>query len=130
MLWTELDPVTLGLVVFATYYSAVTAAKLHGPLGVAERVRHAIFRWRGFQQTESGWRYVGAEPVPGAEHSDGPGLESDWIAAGASCPLCQSLYFAPIMLLLAMTPVGSAAIVVLAVAGASSALFKAGDWPF
>lgn len=101
----------------ATYFVAVTIARLHGPLGLAERLRHAIYRWRGFLLAPGGeWWATGESPSnPGRYRL----LEDDWLASGISCPVCLAPYIAA-GLLLAPGPV----VTWLAVAGGAAAVFK------
>lgn len=115
---------TLVLVALATYYVAVTLARLHGPLGLAEAMRQHVLRWRGFTpvilegHTEPVWKRA----LPSGYVQS---TSDDWIASGVRCPLCLSLYIAPVMLALASssTP-GWWAVAALGLAGAASALFS------
>ncbi len=110
--------------VLATYYLAITATKLHGPFGLAERVRHAVYRRRGFapivmSNGDIEW------------FRDGPGrverVGDDWVTEGVSCPLCCSLYGAPLVLLLSRAgPLGEALALALATAGGASLLYTLG----
>lgn len=121
-------PFDLLILILATYYAAVTLAKLHGPFGLAERMRHAVYRRRGFflptlsQETE----WVRASGIG----SRLEGVDDDWLAAGVSCPLCMSLYCGAVLVLvlLAGGAVGQGAVVVLAIAGGASALFSVGRY--
>lgn len=131
-----MQPFDLVILALATYYAAVTLAKLHGPLGLAESMRHAVYRRRGFTADRMGlldpglvWHRVTDAPRPGAE----PILEStddDWLAAGVSCPLCLSLYAGAALALVWLVggAAGQAAVGVLAVAGGASALFSMGRY--
>lgn len=56
----------------ATYLIAVTIARLHGPFGLAERLRHAVYS---------------------------RSTEDHWLATGISCPICLSPYVAAALLL-------------------------------
>jgi len=108
----------------ATYYRAITAAKLHGPFGLAERMRHAVYRRRGFSPIvmpngDVEWFR------DGAERADRIG--DDWVTEGVSCPLCCSLYGALVVLTLFHSgPSGEALALVLAVAGGASLLYTLG----
>lgn len=127
------DLVVLAL---ATYYAAVTLAKLHGPFGLAEQLRHTVYRRRGFVAERMGildpdlvWHRVMAAPNSGGE----PILEDtddDWLTAGVSCPLCLSLYVGAVLALawLVGGALGQALVGVLAVAGGASALFSLGRY--
>lgn len=120
-----MQPLDLLILTLATYYAAVTLAKLHGPFGMAERMREAVYRRRGFQShsilTESGW-----VRVPASQEVET--LDDDWLASGVSCPLCMSLYCGAVLALAwyAGGAVGQGAIVVLAVAGGASLAFSVG----
>lgn len=110
-----MDLLTLAL---ATYLVATTIARLHGPLGLAERLRLAVYRWRGFRPAPDGDWYD-----PTRHHPVEPRtltIEDDWITAGISCPICLAPYVAA-ALLLAPAP----ALSWLAAAGAAAAIFKA-----
>lgn len=100
----------------ATYLVAVTIARLHGPLGLAERLRHAVYHWRGFRMWEAGWTHRTMSTPAGDRYL---GLDDDWLTAGISCPVCLAPYVAA-ALLLAPAPVVSW----LAVAGGAAAIFK------
>ncbi len=106
--------VTLSL---ATYLVATTIARLHGPLGLAERLRHAVYRWRGFRPAPNGDWYDQTRPHPAQPRI--LEIEDDWITAGISCPICLAPYVAA-ALLLAPAPLLSW----LAAAGAAAAIFK------
>lgn len=93
-------------VVLATYALAVTIAKLHGPFGLAERLRWAVYDWRA------------------VDPADPEALAEDWIATGVGCPLCLSFWIAVSIGL----PVGLGLISSLAAAGGSMALYMAGRW--
>ena len=117
------DLVTLTL---ATYYCAITVARLHGPFGWAERFRHTVYHRRGFildpTQPEPAW----FRPHEGSPTFDS--LTDDWLTAGVGCPLCVSLY-ASILLagLYALGgSIGAAVVVVLAIAGGASLAFTLG----
>lgn len=102
----------------ATYLVATTTARLHGPFGLAERMRHAVYRWRGFKLASNGewWdakRYHPAEPRSLM-------VDDDWLTAGVSCPICLAPYVAAGMLL-----VPGPVVSWLAVAGGAAAIFKA-----
>lgn len=107
----------LAVAVVATYYVAVTATRLHGPLGLAERARAGVYVARGFRPIDGAWARLG--PSSTVQTIDG-----DWVAAGVSCPVCASLYVAPVMLALHEWggAAGAAIVTVLAVAGASAFL--------
>lgn len=130
----QLNWLDLVVMVLATYYAAVTLAKLDGPFGLVERARHAVYRARGFvavevEDGEIEWqRFTPSEdldvkPLVGR-------LGDDWLTAGVSCPLCMSLYCgaALAMAWYAGGEVGQAAVGVLAVAGGASALFSTGRY--
>lgn len=103
--------------VLATYLVAVTLARLHGPLGLAERLRHTVYRARGFRQgAEDTWMHPGQQRAGGGLLA----LDDDWVSAGINCPVCLAPYVA--LVLLAAPP---AVLSWLAVAGGAAALFKA-----
>jgi hypothetical protein len=109
-----LDRVAL---VLATYYVAVTIAKLHGPLGWCERLRHAVWTRRGFVQVDGAW-------LRGTE-----GLEDDWVAQGMQCPLCVGLYAGALLYALSsMGGIGAGIVDILAAAGGASVLFSLGRY--
>jgi hypothetical protein len=109
-----LDRVAL---VLATYYVAVTMAKLHGPLGWCERLRHAVWTRRGFVLMDGAWL------------RGGESLEDDWIAQGMQCPLCISLYAGAVLALVAsMGGIGAGIVDILAAAGGASVLFSLGRY--
>lgn len=117
-------PTTLALVALATYYAAVTLARLHGPFGLAEAMRQRVLRARGFApvilegHTEPVWRRA----LPSGYVQS---TSDDWIAAGVRCPLCLSMYVAPVMLALASSSMpGWYVVASLGIAGASSVLFS------
>lgn len=117
----QLRVLDLVVLVLATYYAAVTLSKLHGPFGLAERMRHAVYRRRGFDLvTAEDWIRPG----------DAAGIDDDWLAAGISCPLCMSLYCGVVLALAWYTggDVGQAAVGVLAVAGGASLAFSVGRY--
>ena len=139
-----MHPLDLLILILATYYAAVTLAKLHGPFGLVERARHAVYRRRGFglmadspADPDAGrewsvweWTRVAerkADMPAGVfaviEHPD-----DDWLAAGVSCPLCMSLYCGTVLALAWYVggAIGQAAVGVLAVAGGASMLFSVG----
>lgn len=134
---TIADLVTLTL---ATYYCAVTVARLHGPFGWAERFRHAIYRKRGFEHFRTNtidemtperaigridrWqRIAGTMARPRIDE-----LSDDWITAGVGCPLCVSLYASILLTALYALggSIGMAVVVVLAIAGGASLAFTLG----
>lgn len=126
----QLNWLDLVALVLATYYAAVTLAKLHGPFGLAERFRHAVYRRRGFSivlepDGPGEWLRLGDR-----NDDQGVELDDDWLAAGVSCPLCMSLYCGTALALVwyAGGEVGQAAVGVLAVAGGASALFSTGRY--
>ena len=127
-----LDLTTLAL---ATYYLAITITKLHGPVALAERLRHAVYRHRGYRLLDLGWS-VGVEPewMRQVGGQDGHVIRSerlsdDWIASGVGCPLCASLYLAAALALgLALVPGARPLVDVLAVAGGASVLFSLGRY--
>lgn len=103
--------------VLATYLVAVTIARLHGPLGLAERLRHAVYQARGFRQGAEGrWMHPGQQAAGGSLLA----LDDDWVSAGIACPVCLAPYVA--LGLLAAPP---AVLAWLAAAGGAAALFKA-----
>ncbi len=125
------DLITLAL---ATYYLAITLTKLHGPGALAERIRHAVYRRRGFQLLDLG-SGVGLAPEwlrPAGGHGADARTErlsDDWVATGAGCPLCASLYAAALLVATsALLPGATPMIQVLAVAGAASVLFSLGRY--
>lgn len=101
----------------ATYLIAVTIARLHGPFGLAERMRYAVYRWRGFRPARGDW-VDSSRTVPSGDHAFV--IEDDWLTAGIGCPLCLSPYVAAALLL-----VPGPVVTWLAVAGGASAIFKA-----
>lgn len=116
---------TVLLYALATYYLSVTLTKLHGPLGLAERLRHAVYRARGLRQGAGDIWLLPGSAAPGGDRV--LGVEDDWVATGVSCPFCASLYVAALLVaLLALMPGATPLIQVLAVAGASSVLFSLG----
>lgn len=151
-----MHPLDLLILTLATYYSAVTLAKLHGPFGLAERMRHAVYRRRGFTAFPREGEAVWLRPrqretfLPGTEQElldrsiaaavAGEAIpadlmleeqpDADWVAAGVSCPLCMSLYCGAVLALAwyAGGGAGQAAVGVLAVAGGASALFSVGRY--
>lgn len=100
----------------ATYLVAVTIARMHGPFGLAERMRHAIYRWRGFRFAHFEW-VDASRTTPSGDRVFV--IEDDWLTAGISCPVCLAPYVAA-ALLLAPGP----AVTWLAVAGGAAAIFK------
>lgn len=103
--------------VLATYYVAITVAKLHGPLGLCERFRERVWRWRGFELKMGVW-------LRGTDD-----IHEDWIAAGVQCPLCCSVYVgAALLLLSSMGGIGQGVVDILAVAGGASVLFSVGRY--
>lgn len=99
----------------ATYYLARSLTRLHGPGGAFERGRHAVYRARGFVRGAHGeWFHVGDAAAT---------LEDDWVTAGVGCPVCAAVYVAPAVLLAGRWRVGRAVVLVLAVAGAATALW-------
>lgn len=117
-------------IALATYYVAVTVTRLHGPFAWAARFRHSVWRARGFEPvamegtSEPVW--LGAPLSPSGPGTARRTLQHDWIAAGVKCPLCVSLYVAPIMLVLSGAGwMGAWLVTALAVAGAASAIFSA-----
>lgn len=149
-------PLDLVILVLATYYAAVTLAKLHGPLGLAERMRHAVYRRRGFvafpRDGEAEWLRPRQRELfpPGVEQAlldralqaaamrqavpadtmQDERIADDWLAAGISCPLCLSLYCGAVLALAwyAGGEPEQAVVVVLAVAGGASAVFSVGRY--
>lgn len=129
-----MQPLDLVILTLATYYAAVTLAKLDGPFGLVERARHAVYRARGFEaieveDSEMEWgRVTPSEDLDVKPHIGH--LGDDWLAAGVSCPLCMSLYCGAALALAwyAGGEVGQAAVGVLAVAGGASALFSMGRY--
>lgn len=127
-----LDLTTLAL---ATYYLAITVTKLHGPGAMAERLRHAVYRSRGYRLLDLGWS-AGVEPewMRQVGGQDGHIIRSerladDWIAAGVGCPLCASLYVACLLVVvLALLPGARPVVDVLAAAGGASVLFSLGRY--
>ncbi len=136
---TPLDLVVLAL---ATYYVSVTVARLDGPFGLAERMRHAVYRRRGFVLARpaalsvrpAGTEDAGSTELTWLRPTDETGIydtpEADWLAGGVSCPLCVSLYAATALALLEFLggAPGQAAVAVLAVAGGASVLFSMGRY--
>lgn len=120
------------VLVLATYYAAVTLAKLHGPFGLAERMRHAVYRRRGFNplmgpEGEIEWlRLTHRDDYPTDPRRET--IDDDWLAGGVSCPLCLSLYCGAVLALVwfAGGAVGQAVVGVLAVAGGASLAFSVG----
>ena len=121
------DPATLALVALATYYVALTTAKLHGPFGLAERFRHAVYHARGFVEVGSQYEPGTSWKRPAGEGraQDWEDLGDDWVASGVRCPLCLSLYVAPVLLGLTWLPGGTAVVACLGLAGAASWLYMA-----
>ncbi len=99
----------------ATYYLARSLARLDGPGGVFASARASVLERRGFVRASDGEWY----------HSLGlhEGVESDWVAAGITCPVCVAAYVAPLVLLARRWRAGRAATDALAVAGAAAALW-------
>ena len=152
----QLNWLDVVVLVLATHYAAVTLAKLHGPFGLAERMRHAVYRRRGFTAFPRDGEAVWLRPrqremfLPGTEQAlldrglaaaragepippetmleETP--DGDWLAAGVSCPLCMSLYCGAVLALAwyAGGAVGQAAVGLLAIAGGASALFSVGRY--
>lgn len=109
----------------ATFYLAFSATRLHGPLGLFERARRAVLTERGYvDQTGQGDYY--RRPVGGGQLQP---IEADWLASGVTCPVCASLYVAPIVLALGRSERGRRIVGALAVAGLASALYRVGDRP-
>lgn len=130
-----MQPFDLVVLALATYYAAVTLAKLHGPLGLAERWRHAVYRWRGFVAVRMGLVeqmdvWARQRRLNGGRTVVVDNLDDDWLAAGVGCPLCMSPYVGGALALawLAGGEVGQAVVSVLAVAGAASVLFSVGRY--
>ena len=116
-----MQPLDLVILTLATYYAAVTLAKLDGPLGLARRWREWVYWKRGFEMvTSQDWGRL----------RDAAQLDDDWLAAGVSCPLCLSLYCGAVLALAwyAGGAVGQAAVGVLAIAGGASAVFGVGRY--
>lgn len=127
-----MQPFDLVVLALATYYASVTVARLHGPFGLAERLRHAVYRRRGFEpeaiglvETDAWRRVAGPDDEPIVED-----IDDDWLASGISCPLCVSLYAGAVLALAwyAGGAPGQAAVGVLAIAGGASAVFSAGRY--
>lgn len=109
----------------ATFYLAFSATRLHGPLGLFERGRRWVLGARGYvDQTGQGDYY--RRPVGGGQLQS---VEADWVASGVTCPVCASLYVAPLVLVLGRSTRGRRIVSALAVAGLASALYRAGDRP-
>lgn len=130
-----MQPLDLAILILATFYAAVTLAKLDGPFGLVERWRHAVYRVRGFVAVEvEDAEMVWVRETPAEDLDEKPKfgrLGDDWVAAGVSCPLCLSLYCGAALLMAwhAGGAAGQAAVTVLAVAGGASWLFSVGrDW--
>lgn len=99
----------------ATYYVARSVARLHGPGGVFERARAAVYRRRGFVLATDGEWYHAGDPDAT--------LDDDWVTAGVGCPVCVAAYVAPLVLLAGRYRAGRAVVGALAVAGAAAALW-------
>lgn len=137
-----MTPLDLVVLTLATYYASVTLAKLHGPFGLAEQLRHAVYRRRGFVLARpaalsvrpAGTEDAGSNELTWLRPTDETGIydtpEADWLAAGFSCPLCLSLYAAAALALLQLLggAAGQAVVAVLAVAGGASVLFSMGRY--
>ncbi len=137
-----MDPIDLVVLALATFYVSVTVARLDGPFGLAEQLRHAVYRRRGFvlaRPAVLSVRPAGTESVGSAEltwlrPTDETGIydtpEADWLAGGVSCPLCVSLYVGAALTLawFAGGTAGQALVSVLAVAGGASVLFSMGRY--
>lgn len=131
-----MDPFDLVVLALATYYVSVTVAKLDGPFGLAERLRHAVYRRRGFVAVRMGLLDPGLvwQRVADVPDADGEpileGTDDDWLTGGVSCPLCMSLYAGALLALVwhAGGAPGQAAVGVLAIAGGASALFSVGRY--
>lgn len=123
----------LASMTLATYYLAITITRLHGPAALAERLRHSVYRRRGFQLLDLGLAEDTApEWLRQAGGQDGhvirtERLSDDWVATGVGCPLCASLYVAVVLaLLVALLPGARPLVDVLAMAGGASLLFSLG----
>ena len=126
-------PADLLAYALATYYLAITATKLLGPFAVSERLRHRVYRARGFLPvtmpggTVEWFRTCPPDVPPRPAAPPVERLGDDWVAEGISCPLCGSLYAGLLVLLLSRAgAVGGWAIMALAVAGGSSFLYTQG----
>jgi len=105
--------------VLATYYVAYTAARLHGPFGLAERFRHAVYRRAGYVRKGGVW-----QGAPGRRASvDAPG--DDWLTAGVQCPACVAPWAALVLVAMAQTTAGAWVVGWLAVAGGASVVHLA-----
>lgn len=128
-----MNPQATDLLVYAlaTYYLAITATKLAGPFGLAERARHYVYRRRGFSPAvmpggDVEWfrspPRLGTDAAPPVER-----LGDDWVTEGVSCPLCGSVYAGALVLLLSGIPrVGPELVLLLALAGAASFVYTLG----
>jgi hypothetical protein len=111
-----LDRVAL---VLATYYVAVTMAKLHGPLGWCERLRHAVWTRRGFvlvdgawlRGTERAWKMTGSH-------------KGCNVPCASACTWVLLLAYA----LASMGGIGAGIVDILAAAGGASVLFSLGRY--
>ena len=107
----------------ATFYLAFSATRLHGPLGLFERGRRRVLGARGYvDQTGQGDFYRATVP-PGPLQP----VEADWLASGVTCPVCASLYVAPLILALGRSARGRRLVSALAVAGLATVLYRAGE---
>lgn len=93
---TPMFLISLGL---ATFFVSVSITRLHGPADAFGRLRAHVASSRG-------------NPDPG----------QDWLVDGLRCPVCVSLYVAPALLVLALSPL-SPLVDALAIAGAASLLW-------
>lgn len=84
----------LAVLALATYYVAYVMAYLDGPLGLADRLRAAVWaRW------------------PEGEH---------WLGTGIGCPVCLSFWAAPVLLAAQSAPGGRLLVAWIAVAGGAT----------
>ena len=113
-----LELARFAVLALATFYLAVTATRLHGPFGLAERLR-----W-----TAGVHRRRWLDSRPGGIPLDFDGLEDDWVLTGLECPVCAAPWAALAVLGLEAVPVvGPPAALVLAMAGGAAALWYAAD---
>ena len=128
-----MNPLLHDLIVYslATYYLSITATKLAGPFGLAERARHLVYRRRGFTPAVMpGGAVEWFRSPPRLATDAAPPVErlgDDWVTEGVSCPLCGSVYASAVVLLLSRAGrVGPELVLLLALAGAASFVYTLG----